>query len=210
MRSILRLSRSQRMNPTRGVRRPYIRTFSPDKDATVWEWVCEETGLYSILLWGPGGQGHWTSGDQCGSCGALAVLEKARITRGEKVWFTLLSLMATTGDVQATFSSGRQPLICTRPQDADIGSGLGIATGGTININGIASTSTSSDGPTGPGTDGGRGGIRGAPGGPGYLGFRGGNGPTGADNSAGHPGAGGIAGQGRRGGRPQAVVIRED
>lgn len=210
MRSILRLSRSQRMNPTRGVRRPYIRTYTPNKDGTVQVWTCEETGRYSILLWGPGGEGHWDGAGETGSCGALAVLEKALIARGETVSFALLGMTSNTGDVQATFSSGRQPLICTRPQARYDGSALGIATGGTVNINGILSTSTSGLGPTGPGTHGGTGGDRGAPGGPGYLGFQGGNGPSTTDHSVGHPGAGGKAGQGRLGGRPQAVVIRED
>lgn len=209
MRTLLGVQRPARMNPGRHPKRPYIRTFNAPGSAGGQVWTCPESGYYSVYLWGRGGRGHWTSGGGNGQSGALAVAERIFIAAGETVTFNIPVIQANpaSGTATAVFSSGRQTLTCTPPDDVDIGSTKAFATGGTINFDGISGSGSPA---TGPGPDGGISVTASGttiPGGPGYNGFKGGNATTGFPG--GTPGAGSRSGSERISGDALGIVVRE-
>jgi hypothetical protein len=132
--------------------------------AGVHNWVSPASAYYRFVLWGGGG----VDGTNGGS-GALAIAVR-RVARGQIVALNVADGGAPSDDTTATFPDGR---VITA--GSAVNTVAGVASGGDVNINGVAGGGSEAPGPS-------------------YEGYSGGI--VGASIGARTPGAGGAGGLG--------------
>jgi hypothetical protein len=159
-------------------RRPQFEGFTYQYPSGSYVFRAPMAGYWKFVLWGPGGQGTFSSNG-----GSGAYVEYTQFLGASEEVSIAVGAPAPTSNTSATFANGRT-VIAGRGSPG-VG---GTATGGDVNINGSA------PGVAGGGTGGGAPGTNGGgAGAPGQLPFRGGDGgATTGHQEGGSPGAGGM------------------
>lgn len=188
---------SRRVNPRRPQQLTPVRVMfvAPNAAAGYKYWKCPQSGYYDVYAWGWGGYGAASASSYAGGSGALAVVKRHGLRRGEQVGVFVPALGSTVGDTTVLLPRRASLVIASRGANAGNSPALGgTAFGGDVNISGSTGVLYSSTANAGGGTDGGAAGYGGAPGAPGYDGFRGGDGAGSVSHPAGTPGGGGRSG----------------